>query len=246
MNRLRLVQNNLARKLRFLLVYPLFVWLMVVAYTTERRLHLGIALVFLGEFVRFCAAGYVGHVKVNWTQKWRGDPKIGSLVTAGPYAFVRHPLYLGTFLIGAGFCLIAGNLWASLAALGFFLIVYRHKMAREELLLRDEVGTPYVVYQAAVPRWLPTFRRYPNRQGRWSWQGIVASKEWKALIWVVVAVVALYFREEILQEHEFFPPAEWVKHVLVLIMALALMLTDGVLELMSRRKRALAHSTPQG
>jgi len=237
------MRKDLTRKLRFLLVYPLFVWLLVVAYTTERRLHLGIALIFLGELLRLWADGYVGHVKVNWTQKWRSDPKIGSLVTAGPYAFVRHPLYLGTLLIGAGFCLIAGNLWVSMAALGFFLIVYRHKMAREELLLRDEVGTPYVVYQAAVPRWLPTFRRYPNRQGQWNWQGIVSSKEWKTLIWVVVVIIILYLREEIVQEHEFFPPNERVKQTLVLVTALVLMLADGTLELVSRWKCALTPST---
>lgn len=240
------MRKHVSRKLRFLLVYPLFVWLLLVAYTTERRLHLGIALIVLGELLRLWADGYVGHVKVNWTQKWRGDQTIGFLVTAGPYAFARHPLYLGTFLIGAGFCLIAGNLWVSLAALGFFLIIYRHKMAREERLLRDEVGTPYVVYQAAVPRWLPTFRRYSNRQGRWSWWGIVSSKEWKTLMWLVVAVVALYLRKEIVQEREFFPPSEWVKQSLVLATALVLMLTDGAIELMSRRKRALASSTPSG
>jgi len=239
------MQKTLARKLRFLLVYPLFVWLMGTAYTTERRLHLGIALIVLGECLRLWADGYVGHVKVNWTQKWRGDPKIGCLVTAGPYAFVRHPLYLGTFLIGAGFCFIAGNLWVSLAALGFFLVIYRRKMIQEELLLRDEVGTPYLAYQAAVPRWLPTCRRYANRQGQWSRQGIVCSKEWKTLFWVIVMIIILYFREEIVQEQEFFPPEEWVKHVLLLATALILMLTDGVLELMSRRKRALAPSAPR-
>lgn len=229
----------LARKIRFLLVYPLLAWLILVAHTTERQLHVGIGLVVLGMLLRVWASGYVGHVKVNWTQKWRDDSKIGSLVTAGPYAFVRHPLYLGTFLIGAGFCLIAGNAGASLAALGFFLIVYRRKMAQEEMLLRDEVGTPYVVYQAAVPRWLPTFRRYPNRQGQWNWQGIVGSKEWKTLIWVVVVIITLYLREEIVQEHEFFPPGESVKHVLLLITGLVLMLTDGIVELLARRKYAL-------
>lgn len=241
------MQKRLARKFRFLLVYPSFVWLLLVAYTTERRLHLGIALIFLGELLRLWADGCVGHVKVNWTQKWRGDLKIGSLVTAGPYAFVRHPLYLGTFLIGAGFCLIAGNLWVSLAALGFFLIVYRRKMAKEETLLRDEIGTPYLVYQAAVPRWFPTFRSYPNRQGRWSWQGIAASKEWKTLIWVLVVIVCLYFREEITQEHEFLPssePVEWLKHASLLITALILMLADGLIELTSRRKSALAPHAP--
>ena len=230
-----------ARKIRFLLVYPLLAWLLLVAQMTERRLYLGIGLVALGALLRVWANGYVGHVKVNWTQKWRGDPKIGRLVTAGPYAFVRHPLYLGTFLIGAGFCLIAGNLGVSLAALGFFLIVYRRKMVQEETLLRDEIGTPYFIYQAAVPRWLPAWQRYPNRQGQWRWEGIVASREWKTLIWVFVAVLALYFREEIVQEHEFLPvgkPGEWLKHAVLLAAALVLILMDGAVELIARRKRA--------
>lgn len=234
------MRRILARKLRFLIVYPLMVWLLLVAYTTERRLHLGIGLVLLGELLRLWADGYVGHVKVNWTQKEHGEQKIGSLVTAGPYAFVRNPLYLGTFLMGAGFCIIAGHVGASLVACAVFLIIYRRKMIQEEALLSAEVGTPFVVYQAAVPRWLPTFRRYPNRQGQWNWQGIVASKEWKTLIWVVVAVIALYLREEIVQEHEFFPPGEWVKQILLLVTAIVLMLTDGVIEILSRRKRAVA------
>jgi len=241
---LSLTQILRARKLRFLMVYPLLVWLMLVADTSEQRLHLGIALALLGESLRFWAHGYVGHVKVNWTQKWRGDPKVGLLVTAGPYAFVRHPLYLGTFLIGAGFCLIAGNVWAALAALGAFLLIYHRKMVQEETLLCGEIGTPYVAYQAAVPRWLPTVRRFPNRHGQWAWRGIVASKEWKTLIWVVVMVIVLYFREEIVQEHEFFPPDERVKQLLVLVTALVLILIDGILEFPSYRKRAPMPSTP--
>lgn len=222
---------KLFRKPRFFLVYPLVIWLVATASTSESSLRLGIALVMVGEALRVWANGYVGHVKVNWTQKWRGDAKIGRLITAGAYAYVRHPLYVGTFLIGAGFCEIAGRLWVGLAALGFFLFVYRQKMAQEEAMLRDELGTAYVVYQAAVPRWLPTWRRYPNRQGQWSWHGLIASKEWKTLIWVVVLVLVLYFREESLQEREWFPADEWMKHALLLLAALGLMLADGVIEL---------------
>ncbi len=232
------------RKSRFLFVYPLLVWLTLVAHTTERQLQLGVGLALLGVLLRFWADGYVGHVKVNSTQKSRGAPKIGRLITAGPYAFVRHPLYLGTFLIGAGFCFIAGNLWVSVAALGFFLIVYQRKMAQEETLLSDEIGTPYLIYQAVVPRWLPRgWQRYPNRQGQWSWQGIVASREWKTVIWVFVAVLALYFREEIVQEHEFFSPGEWLKHAILLIMGIVFILMDGAIELISRRKNALKPHT---
>ena len=237
--------KTLTRKSRFLLVYPLLVWLLLVARTTEQQLRLGAALVAVGILIRFWANGYVGHVKVNWTQKQRGEAKIGRLVTAGPYAFVRNPLYLGTLVIGVGFCLIAGNLWVSLVAAVLFLIVYRRKIAQEERLLRDEVGEPFVAYHAAVPRLLPSRRRYLARHGRWSWQGIGASKEWKTIIWVVVAVLALYFREELLQERErLFMAPEGLKRTALLIIACVLMLTDGVVELTIRRRRALHHAHP--
>ena len=224
-------------KPRFLFVYLLVVWLFLVAHTTELQLRLGIPLVLLGAFLRFWANGYVGHVKVNWTQKERGEAKIGRLVTAGPYAFVRHPLYLGTFLIGLGFCVIVGNLWFSLVALVFFLLVYRRKMADEESMIRDEVGEAFERYQRAVPRWLPAGRRYAHPNGQWSWQGIVASKEPKTLMWLVVFFILLYFREEIIQEHEFLSGDKVGKHILLIGVALVLIAADGVFELMRRRAK---------
>ncbi len=225
------------KKARFLLAYPLVAWLFVVANTTEDRLRVGIGLVVLGLVLRFWANGYVGHVKVNWTQKWRNDQKIGQFITAGPYAYVRHPLYLGAFLLGAGFCIMVGHLWLSVAALLFFLVVYRRKMAQEEALLHDELGTAYIIYHASVPRWLPTWRRYPNRQGQWGWQGTRASKEWKTIIWVLAIVIGLYLREEALQEHDLLSAKDQAKHLLVLGIAMGLMLTDGVVELIGRWRR---------
>src|SRR3989338_4208046 len=114
---------RMIRKPRFLLVYPLTVWLFWVAAPTETSLRFGVLFVLLGEALRLWANGYVGHVKVNWTQKRPNEPRVGQLVTGGPYAYVRHPLYLGTFLIGTGFCITVGNVWVGLVALVFFLLV---------------------------------------------------------------------------------------------------------------------------
>ena len=81
------------RKPRFLLVYLLAAWIFLVAYTTKLSLRVGIVFVLFGELMRLWANGYVGHRKVNWTNHEQGQPKIGHLVTAGPYALIRHPLY---------------------------------------------------------------------------------------------------------------------------------------------------------
>ena len=226
-------------KPRFLLLYALIPWLFLSAHTTERQLRAGIALALLGLAIRLWANAYVGRVKVNATQGREGEAKIGRLVTSGPYAYVRHPLYLGSFLIGAGFCIIAGNVWLAGVGLVAFLTIYRRKMADEEALMRAELGAPYLLYQGAVPRWLPTGRRYAVRNNAWDWRGILASKEWKTVLWVLALFGVFYLREEIFQETGFFGPEERWKHIGLIVVTLGLMLSDGLIELARRRRKLL-------
>ena len=223
------------RKPRFLLAYPLAVWIFTVAYTTRPALRLGIACVLLGELIRLWANGYVGHVKVNRTPPAQGQAKIGHLVTAGPYAFIRHPLYLGSLLIGLGLLVIAGNPWLALVASAAFLVVYRRKMVEEEETLRHEWPVEFALYQEAVPRWLPSWRRYPQRNGRWNWQGILASKELRTLAWVVVLLILLFFREELVQRHRSLLQKHGVEHLFLLGLLIALVLADAVVELRRHR-----------
>ena len=231
---------KLFRKARFFWVYPLAIGLFATASTSEPSLRIGIVIVFLGEALRLWANGYVGHVKVNSTHPRRNEPKIGRLITAGPYAYVRHPLYVGTFLIGAGFCVAVRNIPLLLLALAFFLLVYREKATREEQLIAGEWGGEYAAYQHAVPRWVPTVRRYAPRRGQWDWRGIWASKELKTLAWVIVALLGLYFWEEWFRERELFVGKAWLKHTLLVALCLILIASDGAVELVNwwRRKRA--------
>ncbi|MBI2173940.1 MAG: isoprenylcysteine carboxylmethyltransferase family protein, partial [Candidatus Omnitrophica bacterium] len=189
-------------KPRFVMVYPILAGLFGFARVTEASLRIGIALICAGEALRFWANGYVGNKKVNWTQKQRGDRNIGELTTAGPYAFVRHPLYFGTLILGAGFCLMVRNVWLSIAALAAFIIIYNRKVGQEEVLLEHECTDAYTHYQNAVARFIPRWPAYPHRHGRWTWKGIAASKEWKTGLWIVVLTILVYFWEESVQEHE--------------------------------------------
>ena len=225
-------------KPRFILAYVLAPALFLTAHTTDAGLRIGIVIAALGELIRIWANGYVGHVKVNQTDRASGRAKIGQLITAGPYAFVRHPLYFGSFLLGAGFCMMVGNLWLTGLALVAFLVIYRKKMAEEEASIQAEWGPEGEAYHRRVPQWLPTLRRYPNRRGQWSWQGITASQEWKTLVWVVVLAIALYLRKESLQEHRLFQADRWRQHAALLGVAALLMAADGIFELMKRTKHA--------
>ncbi len=233
------------RKPRFFWVYPLALWLFLVARTTESSLRLGVVLVLLGETLRLWANGYVGHMKVNLAGNGRNEPKIGQLITSGPYAYVRHPLYVGTVLIRLGFCTAANNPLLLVGAAIFFLAVYPPKVLQEELILSQECGEAYQAYERAVPRWVPSFRRCAQPHGQWSWEGIWASQEPKTLAWVVVGLIALYFREEGWQEHQFFTSKRWLKHAVLAALLVLLVAGDGIFELVKRIRNRAGTSKPR-
>ena len=222
------------RKARFMFVYPLAVGLFLSLHQDERSIRLGIWFVLAGELVRLWADGYVGHRKVNRTERRQGEPKIGTLITAGPYAYVRNPLYVGTFLIGLGFCLIAKSLWLILGALVCFLAVYPKKAAEEERTISGEWGEQFDAYRRRVHGWFPRLWPYPDRVGQWSWEGIYASQEVKTVVWLGVILTALYLREEWMLEHA---PLRW-KHVVFLSGAVGLIGFDLGTEWMRLGRRA--------
>ena len=82
------------------------------------------------------------------------DSKAEGVVTEGVYRRVRHPMYLGTFLVYLGLAIITLSLasilvWAIAAAYYNSLAVY------EENLLIDRFGDEYREYKKNVRRWIP-------------------------------------------------------------------------------------------
>lgn len=77
------------------------------------------------------------------------------LVRAGPYLWVRNPMYLAVFLIISGEALLFHSLWLLGYLLLLMLGVHLAVMTIEEPMLRRQFGESYQSYVRAVPRWLP-------------------------------------------------------------------------------------------
>ena len=88
--------------------------------------------------------------------------KNDALTTTGPYAHLRHPLYLGTLLVATGFGLLFGGIWtlAVLAAVWpWFVFHYFPRKDRIECARLDALyGEAFVSYRAAVPALWPRLR----------------------------------------------------------------------------------------
>ena len=87
------------------------------------------------------------------------------LVTTGPYAHVRHPMYLAVITTATGSFL----LYRTWAALGFAITMFglAVRARREESVLTREFGSEWEAYASEVPAWLPRLRRRRkvNRSG---------------------------------------------------------------------------------
>lgn len=84
------------------------------------------------------------------------------LVTAGPYAVVRNPMYLGHLVFLGGLVGLTRSPLA-LAGLAVQAIRFRDRITVDERRLADRFGHAYVEYVERVPRWLPrpAFLRSP-------------------------------------------------------------------------------------
>ncbi len=112
----------------------------------------GLALAVLGQVFRIYAAGYIFKNK--------------QLATTGPYALVRHPLYLGNFIILIGFTIASANLYVVAGVVVFFLIWYPAAIAYEDSKLENIFGDEWRAWSGNIRAIIP---------GRVRWSDLKAS-----------------------------------------------------------------------
>ncbi len=153
----------------------------------------GLPIALAGEAIRCWAVGYSGVTT-------REDRVIApELVTAGPYAYVRNPLYAGNFITAAGFALAftGGNSFGKRAALmtaslGTMAAVYATIIPHEEQYLRSQFGEPYERYCQSVPQIVPALEPQSDERGEWK-PDVIAKAETNTFLTfgAMLAVLAL-------------------------------------------------------
>jgi len=78
-----------------------------------------------------------------------------TIISNGPYHFLRHPSYSGALLTILGFGLALTNWLSILAALFFAAIGYSYRIAVEERTLLASLGDPYREYMKRTKRIIP-------------------------------------------------------------------------------------------
>lgn len=84
------------------------------------------------------------------------------LVTTGPNALTRNPMYVGMAGALAAHAIVRGGWLPMLPVAAFVAVIDRTQIRPEEAALRELFGEEYDAYCARVPRWLP---RLPDQRG---------------------------------------------------------------------------------
>lgn len=131
--------------------------MLLYARPTIITMLIGAIFVALGEAIRFWGVSYAG-------SETRTTGNIGgsNLVTQGPFAYVRNPLYIGNILMYFGISIMSNSLFPFLQIISFlyFAFQYYFIITEEEGFLREKFKEKYEDYCKSVNRFLPKTSPY--------------------------------------------------------------------------------------
>jgi len=155
---------------------PFLLAMIVFAQPTVWSFVIGAAVAAAGEGMRLWGVAYAGPLT-----RVTGSVGAPSLITSGPFAFVRNPLYLGNIVLYAGVGVMTNAFvpWLALGTFAYFALQYAAIVSLEEEFLQREFGSRYDEYRKSVPRFIP--RLIPWQAGkaigqRPDWKGAVRSE----------------------------------------------------------------------
>ena len=139
-----------------------------LATPTGRSLAIGALVALAGEAIRVWAAGHL--------EKGR------EVTTTGPYAFARHPLYLGSTVIGAGMAIASWNLAVAVLVAAYLSVTLTAAIRTEEAHLTEKFGAAYPEYRGG---------RAVGAARRFSVERTVRNREYRAAIGLLIALALL-------------------------------------------------------
>jgi protein-S-isoprenylcysteine O-methyltransferase Ste14 len=142
-----------------------------LATPSTQSLALGAMVAVLGESIRLWAAGHLEKSK--------------EVTQSGPYRYTRHPLYLGSSLIGIGMAVVANNAIVAAIVIAYLALTLTAAMRSEEAHLREKFGDAYDAY--AEKRSAPMDRAF-------SFPRALRNREHHTILGLAAGLAALWFK----------------------------------------------------
>ncbi|MBS3807236.1 MAG: DUF1295 domain-containing protein [Bacteroidales bacterium] len=174
-----------------------------------------LAISLLGLAIRIMVVGTVpGGTSGRNTKKQLAQ----TLNTRGIYSVVRHPLYLGNFLMWLGLIIYVGNIWFCIVAALLYWIYYERIMFAEEDFLKQKFGEDFEQWATHTPSFLPGFKNWKSPQMAFSVRKVIR-REHRGLFAVILSFVYL----NLLKNYVLYDRLMLTSHWLILLIFGALL-----------------------
>jgi len=141
-----------------------------------------LAVSLLGLVIRCATVGYVP----SGTSGRNTRKQVAScLNTTGMYSVVRHPLYLGNYLIGLGATLVLFRWWLPVTYSLAFWLYYERIMAAEEKYLYEKFGESFQKWVANTPAFVPSWSHWQSAELTFSLRNVLR-REYTAFFVVIL------------------------------------------------------------
>jgi protein-S-isoprenylcysteine O-methyltransferase Ste14 len=144
------------------------IWL---AQPTPRSLAIGALVAVFGEALRIWAAGHL--------EKGR------EVTTSGPYRLTRHPLYVGSTVIGLGLAMAAASWMVGALVAAYLTMTLTAAIASEEAHLTEKFGEAYPAYRRG---------RADAAARRFSLERAMRNREYRAVVGVLAVLAVLAWK----------------------------------------------------
>jgi protein-S-isoprenylcysteine O-methyltransferase Ste14 len=145
------------------------------------------AISLLGLGVRIYT---VGHVPKGTSGRTTSTPKAQELNTTGIYSIVRHPLYLGNFIIWLGIVLLVRSTLLTAACVLAYFLYYERIIIAEEGFLSQKFGAAFAQWAQKTPMVIPRFKFWCRPAQPFSWQ-VVLIREYPGFLVITASFAAI-------------------------------------------------------
>ncbi len=194
------------------ILYPLATIVLILGFKQDIKLPelswsiICLAISLLGLLVRVLVIGFTpkgtsGRNTANQVAK--------TLNTKGIYSVVRHPLYLGNFLMWFGIILYVNNIWFAIACILIFWFYYERIMFAEEQFLKGKFGDQYLKWSMTAPPFFPKLSGWQNANLEFSLKNVL-KREYNGLFALGISFAYLNVLKNFISTKKFMITDFWL------------------------------------
>ncbi len=131
------------------------------------------------------------------------------LNTTGIYSIVRHPLYVGNFIMWLGLSLFPHLWWLTVIYVLAFWLYYERIMYAEEHFLRGKFGEPYDAWAAKTPPFIPNVKLWKPPDLPFSFRNVLR-REYNGFFAMIVTFFVLEVRGDLAVEGRLMVETGWL------------------------------------